>query len=275
MPTATATQTPTQTPRPTPPHLWLYTKLIAVPLMALSTGFFGTIALIVSLWDTSGQQMHRVARTWARNFLHICLSPVQLLHPENLPTEPAVYACNHLSYMDTPVIFALLPVQFRILAKHDLWPIPFVGWYLKRSGQVPIDQSSPRSAIAGLLRGVAVLKAGTPLFVFPEGSRTPDGHLQPPASGAAFMAIRAGVPLVPMALVGTYELLPIHTYLLHPRALQLMVGKPIPTAGLTTRDAEALTTQLFAEISALYYTHHPHLTAQPTSEADTTSSPTH
>src|SRR5206468_9823117 len=100
------------------------------------------------------------------------------------------------------------------------------------------------SAIAGLLRGVAVLKAGTPLFVFPEGSRTPNGHLQPAASGAAFMAIRAGVPLVPMALVGTYELLPIHTYLLHPRPLRLVIGTPISTAGLTTRDAEALTGQL-------------------------------
>jgi 1-acyl-sn-glycerol-3-phosphate acyltransferase len=246
--------------RPTPAHLKLYTRFVAVPLMALSTAFFGTVALLVSLWDKSGSQMHSVARSWATNFLQICRSPVRLLNATNCPPGAAVYACNHLSYMDTPVIFSLLPFQFRILAKHDLWQIPFVGWYLKRSGQVPIDQSSTRSAIAGLLRGAAVLKAGTPLFVFPEGSRSPDGRPQPAASGAAFMAIRAQVPLVPMALVGTYELLPIHTYLLHPRPLQLIIGAPIPTAGLTTRDAESLTTRLFTEISTLYYAHHPHLT---------------
>ena len=254
--TAPETQAP---PRPIPLHLWLYTKFLAIPLMALSTAFFGTIALVVSLWDKSGRQMHSIARTWAANFLHITLSPVTLTDAQKLPRETAVYACNHLSYMDTPVIFAKLPFQFRILAKHDLWKAPFVGWYLRRSGQVPIDQSSARSTIAGLLGGVAALKSGMPLFVFPEGSRSPDGHLQPAASGAAFMAIRAGVPLVPMALVGTHELLAIHSYNLHPRPLQLIIGDPIPTAGLTTRDAESLTTRLFAEISCIYYTHHPHL----------------
>ncbi len=155
--------------------------------------------------------------------------------------------------MDTPTLFATIPFQFRILAKHDLWQIPFVGWYLKRSGQVPIDQGSVRSAIAGLLRGVATLKAGMSVFVFPEGSRSPDGRLLPAASGAAFMAIRAGVPVIPLALVGTYELLPIHTYSLRPRPLKLIVGDPIPTTGLTTRDAEALTTQLFATIADMYY----------------------
>ncbi len=80
------------------------------------------------------------------------------------------------------------------------------------------------------------------------------------------MAIRAGVPLVPVALVGTYELLPIHTYTLYPRPLALIIGAPIPTTGLSTRDAESLTTRLFAEISALYYNHHPHLEAPSSSQ---------
>ena len=264
---------PTQAPPQTPPahHISgiarIYTYLFAVPLMALVTAFFGTIALLVSLWDTSGRQQHAVARVWAGVFLRIALSPVTVVNPEKFdPSLVAVYACNHLSYMDTPTLFATIPFQFRILAKHDLWQIPFVGWYLKRSGQVPIDQGSTRSAIAGLLRGVATLKAGLPIFVFPEGSRTPDGHLQAAASGAAFMALRAGVPLIPLALVGTYELLPIHTYALRPRPLKLIVGDPIPTTDLTTRDAEALTNQLFDTIATLYYPHHPDLDPRPTPE---------
>ena len=235
----------------------LYTLVLAVPLMALSTAFFGTISLICGLWDRDGRQQHLVARTWARSFLRIALSPVEVVNPERLRAVPvAVFASNHLSYMDTPVVFARLPFQFRILAKQGLWKLPFVGWYLQRSGQVPIDASSSRSAIAGLLRGVAALKSGMRLFVFPEGARTPDGHLQSSASGAAFMAIRAGVPLVPLALVGTHELLPIHVYSLRPRPLKLVVGEPIETAGLTTRDADALTERLHASIADMYYAHH-------------------
>jgi 1-acyl-sn-glycerol-3-phosphate acyltransferase len=238
----------------------LYTLFIGIPLMALTTAFFGTMSLICGLWDRSGRQQHLVARTWAATLLTIALSPVEVVNADRLRTAPvAVFASNHLSYMDTPVVFAKLPFQFRILAKQGLWKIPFVGWYLKHSGQVPIDASSSRSAIAGLLRGVAALKAGMRLFVFPEGSRTPDGWLQTSASGAAFMAIRAGVPLVPLALVGTYELLPIHVYSLRPRPLKLIVGEPISTEGLTTRDADELTVRLHARIGEMYYAHHPEL----------------
>jgi 1-acyl-sn-glycerol-3-phosphate acyltransferase len=167
-----------------------------------------------------------------------------------------VYAANHLSYYDTPVLFGKLPFQFRILAKQSLWPIPFVGWYLNRSGQVPVDAGSSRSAIAGLLRGVKTLKSGLPLVIFPEGGRAEFGETTPFQSGAAFMAIKAQVPLVPLALVGTYEMLPIHTYHLTPRPLKIVVGRPISTAGLTTRNAEDLTQRLFAEITALYSQHH-------------------
>ncbi|HEY2035696.1 MAG TPA: lysophospholipid acyltransferase family protein [Steroidobacteraceae bacterium] len=265
---STATPVERGTPEPPQHHIplpqRLYTLLLAIPLMALATAFFGTISLICGLWDRSGRQQHVVARTWAATLLAIALSPVEVVNAIRLRSAPvAVFASNHLSYMDTPVVFAKLPFQFRILAKQGLWKLPFVGWYLNHSGQVPIDASSSRSAIAGLLRGVKALNSGMRLFVFPEGSRTPDGRQQTSASGAAFMAIRAGVPLVPLALVGTYELLPIHVYSLRPRPLKLVVGDPISTEGLTTRDADALTERLHTAIAEMYYAHHPELTAAP------------
>ncbi|SNS34130.1 1-acyl-sn-glycerol-3-phosphate acyltransferase [Granulicella rosea] len=232
---------------------WL-TYLLLLPLIGLATAFFGAISLTCSLWDQSGRQQHAIARAWARVLLLISLSPVELIGAEHLHThEVAVYASNHTSYYDTPVLFAKLPFQFRIFAKIELWKAPFIGWHLDRSGQVPIDQKSARSAIAGLLRGVKTLQAGLPLVLFPEGGRTADGKLQPMASGAAFMAIKAQVPLVPLALIGTYELLPIHTYFLTPRPLKIVIGEPISTVGLTTRDAEALSERLHAEISRLYF----------------------
>jgi 1-acyl-sn-glycerol-3-phosphate acyltransferase len=257
-------------PYEVPAHLRWLSLLFCIPLMALATAGFGCVSLVCGLWDRSGRQQHFVARLWAATLLRISFSPVEIVGREKLRRYPvAVYASNHLSYMDTPVLFAKLPFQFRILAKQSLWKIPFVGWYLERSGQVPIDQGSPRSAVAGLLRGVAALKAGTPLVVFPEGSRSPDGHLQAWASGAAFMALRAGVPLVPLALVGTYELLPIHVYSLRPRPLKIVVGEPISTEGLTTKEADALTARLYEEIATMYYQHSEIAPKAATKEAET------
>jgi 1-acyl-sn-glycerol-3-phosphate acyltransferase len=261
-PSTAAESSASAPPHHIPAHLYWLTKLVQMPLMALATAFFGSISLICGLWDRAGRQQHLVARAWAGLMLRLALAPVEVVGPENFPSAtrssnsaPAVYASNHLSYMDTPVLFARLPFQFRILAKQGLWKIPFVGWYLARSGQVPIDSSSPRSAVAGLIRGVAALKSGMPLVVFPEGSRSLSGEMKPMASGAAFMAIRAGVPLVPLALIGTYELLPIHVYALRPRPLKIVVGEPISTQGLTTKEAEALTGRLRSEIERLYYAH--------------------
>ena len=241
---------PTAPPRPA--IRWL-TYLLLIPLIALATAVFGCVSLLAGLWDKSGRQQHAIARAWARTLLLIALSPVKLIDAHKLnPAHTAVYASNHLSYYDTPVLFGRLPFQFRIMAKQSLWKVPFVGWYLNRSGQVAIDPNSGRSAIAGLLRGVKTLQSGLPLVLFPEGGRAADGTMTPFQSGAAFMAIKAQVPLVPLALIGTYELLPIHTYYLLPRPLKIVVGDPISTAGLTTRDADALTARLFAAITHLH-----------------------
>jgi 1-acyl-sn-glycerol-3-phosphate acyltransferase len=231
---------------------WL-SYLLLVPLVGLATAGFGCISLLCGLWDKSGRQQHFIAHLWARTLLLISLSPVKIVGIEKFHVlEPAVYASNHLSYMDTPVLFAKLPFQFRILAKQSLWKVPFIGWYLNRSGQVPVDSKSPRSLIASLNRGVATLKQGLPLVLFPEGGRAATGQLQTMMSGCAYMAIKAQVPLIPLTLVGTYELLPIHVYALYPRPLLIVVGDPIPTTGLNPRDADALTQRLYDSISQTY-----------------------
>lgn len=229
------------------------TYLLLTPLIAFATAICGSISLISSLWDVSGRHQHWIARVWARILLRISFSPVTLLHAERLEgLGSAVFASNHLSYMDTPVLYAKLPFQFRILAKQSLWRVPFIGWHLRRSGQVPVDQSSVRSSVASLNRGVAALKSGIPLVLFPEGGRAADGETQPFLSGCAFMAIKAQVPLVPLTLVGTYELLPIHTYHLRPRPLLVIVGEPLLTTGMTTRDAQLLTDTLREVITSTY-----------------------
>jgi 1-acyl-sn-glycerol-3-phosphate acyltransferase len=255
--TTEAQQTPHKLEAPPRPAIRWLTYLLLIPLIALATTGFGCVSLVCGLWDKSGRQQHAIAQAWAKVLLLLSLSSVELVGHDKLHLhEVAVYASNHLSYYDTPVLFAKLPFQFRILAKQALWKVPFIGWYLNRSGQVAVDQSSARSAVASLSRGIATLKAGVPLVLFPEGGRAADGQTKTFLSGCAFMAIKAGVPLVPLTLVGTYELLPIHIYHLMPRPLKIVVGDPIYTKGMTTRDADALTQQLFQVITATYLAHH-------------------
>lgn len=244
-------------PRPDP--LPLFERIVSygvrAPLFFLATGFFGSLALAVSLVDRTGRLQHRIAQAWARAGIAVSGARVTILHGDRLTGEPAVYACNHLSYMDTPVVFSVLPFQFRILARHDLWKMPFIGWYLGRSGQVPIDVGNTRASVASLLGAARTLKSGMPLFIFPEGGRTETGHLAPFLNGPAFLAIRAQVPIVPIALAGTWELLPMHSSCFHPVPVTLAIGEVIETRGLTMKDVDALTAVLRERIAALYYEH--------------------
>jgi len=234
---------------------WIYrwrTNILHVPLMAVITAVCGSLSLLVSLVDKKGNVQHRIARVWARGCVWATGSRLRVLGAENLRLHrAAVYASNHTSYMDTPVIFGALPFQFRILARKELWPIPFIGWYLSRSGQIQIDTGNPRATLSSLGAGARALRSGMALFVFPEGGRTSDGELRPFLSGAAYLAIRAQVPLVPIALSGVYELLPIHTRHFYPGEVTLSVGAPIETKGMTLRQTDELTARLRTAIEKL------------------------
>jgi 1-acyl-sn-glycerol-3-phosphate acyltransferase len=168
-------------------------------------------------------------------------------------SKPHVYAVNHASALDIPMLYAYLPFQFRILHKKELLSYPIVGWHLKRSGQVCVDQQHPARSVGHIKSAVRTLKSGMPLVIFPEGGRTADGKIQSFLPGAFFMAIKAQVDIVPIALVGTYELLPMDTYHIKPRPLEMRVGEPITTAGLTLRRMEELSGKVQKAIEEMYY----------------------
>jgi 1-acyl-sn-glycerol-3-phosphate acyltransferase len=243
----------TRRPNPLPRRYRWSSNVFHVPLMALTTAVCGSASLLVSLVDKHGRAQHRIARFWARAAVFFAGCSLTVRGIDNVRKHPvAVYAANHTSYMDTPVIFAALPFQFRILAKKELWPIAFIGWYLDRSGQIPIDTRNPRATLSSLGVGVKALRSGMPLFVFPECGRTPTGELQSFLSGAAYLAIRAQVPLVPIALSGVYDLLPMHSSHLYPGELTLVAGDPIPTTGMTIRQTDELTERLRTAIKELH-----------------------
>jgi 1-acyl-sn-glycerol-3-phosphate acyltransferase len=224
------------------PLIWLYT--LAMGLLALPGGLF----------DRSGRRLHWFSTTWSWLIMKTIVSPVTVTGLDQIDTSKThVYAVNHGSALDIPVLYANLPFQFRIAFKKELLSYPVVGWQLKRSGQVCIDQQNPSHSVSSIRAALKGLKGGLPLVIFPEGGRTPDGEIKPFLPGAFFLAIKAQVDIVPVALVGTYELLPMNTYHIKSRPLEMRVGAPISTTGLKARDLRALSAQVQKAVENLYY----------------------
>jgi len=232
----------------------LRSYFILDPLIWLYTLVLGLLALPGGMFDRSGRRLHWFSRTWSWLIMKTILSPVKVTGLDKIDTsKPHVYAVNHASAMDIPVLYVYLPFQFRIVFKKELLKYPVVGWQLKRSGQVCIDQQKPANSIAAIRSAVKSLKAGMPLVIYPEGGRTPDGEIKPFLPGAFFLAIKAQVDIVPIALVGTYQLLPMDTYHIKCRPLEMRVGEPISTVGLKMRDMEAVSARVRKAMEDLYY----------------------
>jgi 1-acyl-sn-glycerol-3-phosphate acyltransferase len=245
----------------------LASYLVRNPLIYLYTTVLGTLSLLSSFVDRSGRIQHGFARLWSWLILRTSSTPLRVHGLDAIDlSQPAIYTANHSSALDIPALYVGLPFQFRILAKSELFRLPFLGWHLSRSGQIPIDRSDARHSLRSLAAAAQTVKAGMPLVVFPEGGRCTDGHLQPFLGGIFYAAIKAQVPIVPLAIVGTFQALPMNTYVISPTPFHLIAGQPIPTAGLASRDMEALSARVHQAMSDLFYAH-SHLPAPPTPEA--------
>lgn len=238
-------------------HGWLSrlrSYFILDPVIWLITLVMGLIAIPGGAFDRTGRRLHWFSRTWSWLIMKSIFSPVKVIGLDKIDTTKAhVYAANHASAMDIPVLYVNLPFQFRIAFKKELLVYPVVGWQLKRSGQICIDQQNPSRSIGSIRAALKGLKEGLPLVIFPEGGRSRDGDIKPFLPGAFFLAIKAQVDVVPIALVGTYELLPMDTFHIKCRPLEMRVGEPIPTAGLTLRDMDALSARVQQAMEDLYY----------------------
>jgi 1-acyl-sn-glycerol-3-phosphate acyltransferase len=238
-------------------HGWLSrlrSYFILDPLIWAYTLTLGTISLICSLFDRDGRIQHKFARLWSWLVMKTILSPVKITGSgaDQLDnSKPRVYAVTHASALDIPILYVYLPFQFRIVFKSELLIYPFVGWHLKRSGQVCINQQNPGASIGAVKSALRSLRNGMPLVIFPEGGRTRDGKIQPFLPGAFFLAIKAQADIVPIALVDTFDLLPMDTYHIKCQPLEMRVGEPVSTVGLTLRDMDDVSAKVKAAIEVL------------------------
>lgn len=193
-----------------------------------------------------------IGRVWARLNLLVSGVRVRLEGIERVdPTRPFVLAANHVSNFDILVLQGWFPHPFSWLAKQELFRIPLLGRAMRQLGDVPVDRGKGRSALRSLDAAAARIAAGTSVVVFPEGTRSPDGLLQEFKTGAMILAIKAGVPVIPVALLGSGEVLPRGRLLVRPGVVTVRFGEPIPTAGLTLRDKEALAGRVRAALLEL------------------------
>jgi 1-acyl-sn-glycerol-3-phosphate acyltransferase len=226
--------------------------LIIDPLIVLATVVMGTLSTLASLFDPSGNRSHAIARLWSRILLLVGGMKVHVEGLEKVvPGAGYVIASNHLSLMDTPLVMAHIPLQFRFLAKRGLFKIPFIGGHLRRAGHVAIPREDARGSLKAMSEAARMIRErSVSALVFPEGGRS-TGVLQEFKEGAAYIAIKAGVPIIPVAIGGTLQVLPMGSAVVRPGPVSLRLGDPIPTAGLSLPDRHRLTADIRARILEL------------------------
>jgi 1-acyl-sn-glycerol-3-phosphate acyltransferase len=228
----------TRTPPPHPTALLNYLhSFVAIPLIYLYTLIMGSLSLLVSFFDTAGRRQHWCARVWARMICVTVGARVRVHGAEHVRQgESYVFLSTHQSYMDIPVMLGYLPAQLRIAAKKEVFTIPFLGWHMRRAGHISIDRRSSVNAIASLQRAATGIRGGICAFLYPEGTRSRDGSLQAFKKGGFKLAMQSGVPIIPVTIIGTRELLPRDSFIFRHGPVDMYLDAPLHTAHLTDED---------------------------------------
>lgn len=223
------------------------------PPILLCTAFLSCVSVFFSLFDGTGRLQHGCARTWARFILWISKATVQVEGLENVPRDrPCIVATNHQSFFDIWTLLAYLPIQFRFAAKDALFRIPFLGWHLRRSGNIPIHRRNPRKALRSLRDAARRIDAGVSVLIFPEGGRSSDGVIQPFKKGVFLLAAFSNAPIIPITIIGSRFLLPKTSYKIQPGTIRVFISPALETTGYNSGNIDELMERVRSEIVAHY-----------------------
>jgi 1-acyl-sn-glycerol-3-phosphate acyltransferase len=217
-----------------PPYHWWRTVFFLIPAITVYTIVLGAASIVSSLFDRRGYFAHRCARAWSWLILKTTGVRARVEGLERIaPGTTYIFVSNHQSIYDTPVIFASLPYQLRIIAKESLAKFPVLGWHLKRGRHLFVDRRRPDRA--GILaRWRALVSEGLSLIIYAEGTRSADGGVAKFKAGSFLLAIEAGLPIVPLAVIGTRAVMPKGRLRTEPADVRLIVHDPIQPAAIDT-----------------------------------------
>lgn len=223
--------------------------LVSFPVVLVLTVGMGVASIVAGFVRPAARAPRRLERAWGRALLRLWGIEVLVSGAENVPRGPAVFAANHVSALDIPLLFGYLPVDFRIIHKRSLYLCPVIGLYLYLAGHIGIDRGNPFRARRSLSRAAARIAAGASVAVFPEGTRSPDESVRRFKKGSFVLALEAGVPVVPVSLAGVKRLTPRGLLRLRAGLVRLAVHEPIPTAGWGADHAQSLAEQARTAVS--------------------------
>lgn len=207
-----------------------------------STVYCGVSAIVAYLLTQGNDQPHRIGSLWGKLNLWVAGTSVRVEGLDKIASGRAyVFAANHQSWFDIFVIYACLPVQFRWLAKEELFHVPVLGPAMKACGAIPIDRGDRRQAFESINQAAAQVRAGTSIIIFPEGTRSVDGVLQGFKTGGFILAIKSQQPMLPISISGSHRILPKRgESAIRRGTIHMTLGDPIPTRGLGNRDRDKL-----------------------------------
>ncbi len=227
----------------------LFLLIIAFPL----TIVISTLALLdLTLFRKDTEKAHCFPRIWGRIICSLVGVKVKVEGLENIREEETyIFAANHASQFDIFTFQGYFPHHFRWIAKKELFKIPVFGRAMRKVGYISIDRSKGRQALKSLDEAAGQIASGKSVLIFPEGTRSPDGKIREFKAGAVLLAIKAGVQVVPMAFVNSYQILPKGKLLADSGTVTIRVGKPIATDHYKATDKQALTRELQQEVQSL------------------------
>lgn len=216
---------------------------------AIYTCILAPPAFTALLLDRSGRWFSAFERTWVSWLLRTNGIQLNVRGLENLERGHSyILISNHMSILDIPGIICALPFPVRFIAKRSLIWFPIFGWSLYLSRHILIDRDSALSAMKSLKQAASLLKNGTSIMIFAEGTRSPDGQVKEFKGGAFLLALKARAPVVPVSISGTYGMLPRTGWCFWPGTIKIYVNKPILTQGLSQRQARPLMEQVREKI---------------------------
>jgi 1-acyl-sn-glycerol-3-phosphate acyltransferase len=207
------------------------------------------VAIAISI---RGQKaIHNVGIFWGKSCLRLAGLKLNVYGAKNIPVnQPVVYVSNHQSNFDIPILYAGLPLQFRWLAKQELFKIPLFGIAMKRSGYIPIDRRDRRKTMQSMNAAAKRIQEGASVIIFPEGTRSPNGKLQSFKKGALLLAIKAKVPIVPVTIRGSYQVQKKNSLRIHSSQPEVIFSPALDPSELAANQIDELTTRIYDQIAA-------------------------